>query len=117
MYIEYPHNLNKDLLKQKIDKYVSKLNKMEFYSNFKISDFNRNWNNYEMLYSLNIKQSFLERRMKGFLQIKDEIIIIEFDMPDIIKNFVREEKLQLIIKNHLDNVIEKVAALQSKQAV
>ena len=117
MYFEYPHTQNKDLLKQKIDKYVSKLNKLEFYGNFKITTFSRSWNNYEMLYSLTVKQGFLERKLQGLLQVKDELIIVEFEIPDIVKNFVREEKLEFLIAKHLDNVIEEVSLLQARQAV
>lgn len=114
MYIEYPHNLNKDILKEQIDKYVSKLNKLEFYSNFKISDLNRSWSNYEMMCSMTIKQSFLERRLKGLIQVKDDMIIIEFEVPDVIKNFVREEKLKFLITKHLDNVIEEASIVTAK---
>jgi hypothetical protein len=108
MYLEYPHNTSKELLKKQIDKNVSKLNKLEFYSGFKISELHKNWNNSEMIFTLNLKQSFLERRIKGVLQIKDEVIIIEFEVPDIIKNFVREEKLNSIISKHLDNIVEEI---------
>jgi hypothetical protein len=108
MYFEYPHSQNKSLLKEQIDKYVSKLNKLEFNGSFKMTGLHKSWTNYDMMFSLLLKQGFLERRIKGVLQIKDEMILLEFEVPDIVKNFIREEKLQHLIMKHLDNVIEEV---------
>ncbi|MFO7445728.1 MAG: hypothetical protein R6W90_05140 [Ignavibacteriaceae bacterium] len=104
--MEFEHNQNKDLLKRQIDNYVSKLNKLEFNGNFKIVELHKNWINYEMNFSVMVKQGFLERRIKGLIQIKDELIIIEFEVPEIVKNFVREEKLKFLISKHMDNVLE-----------
>jgi hypothetical protein len=108
MYLEYLHNQNKELLKEQVDKYVAKLNKLEFSGSFKITELHRSWSNYEMTFSLMIKQSFIERRMKGILQVKDELILLEFEVPEIIKNFIRVEKLEHLILKHLDNVIDEV---------
>jgi hypothetical protein len=108
MYFEYPHNQNKEVLKELVDKYAAKLTKLEFSGSFKITELHRSWSNYEMAFSLIIKQGFIERSMKGILQVKNELIILEFEVPEIIKNFIRAEKLEHLILKHLDNVIEEV---------
>ena len=106
MYVEYPHNNDKETLKYKIDDYVAKLLNLKFQGNFEIVELNKSWIDFEMQYSVIIKQGVLERRLKGVLKIKDDLIIISFELPDTIKNFITETKLQNLIKKHLDNIVE-----------
>ena len=105
MYLEHPHNNDKTALKYKIDDYTAKLLNLKFQGNFEIIELNKSWTDYEMQYSIIIKQGVLERRLKGVLKIKDDLIVISFELPDTIKNFITEKKLQDLINKHLDNII------------
>lgn len=104
MYMEYRHNAEKDNLKYKIDNYVSKMENLQFRGNFEIIELNKNWINHEMQYSVIVKLGVLERSIKGILKIKDELVVISMEIPETIKNFITEEKLQKVIFKHLENL-------------
>ena len=106
MYIEHPHNSDKSRLKYKIDDFTARLLNLKFQGNFEIIELNKSWIDYEMQYSLILKQGMLERRIKGVLKIKDNVIIISFEAPETIKNFITEENLRKIIGRHIDNILE-----------
>jgi hypothetical protein len=104
MYMEFRHNAEKDNLKYRIDDYVSKMENLRFQGNFEIIELNKSWINHEMQYSIIVKMGVLERRVKGILKIKDDLVIISMELPETIKNFITEEKLQKIISRHLENL-------------
>jgi hypothetical protein len=108
MLIEHPYSFDKNSARNNIDDYIDKLKDLQFPGNFKITELLKSWSDNEMQYSLCLKQGSIERRIKGILRLKDDMIIINFELPEVVKNFIKEEKLESLIKMHLENAINKV---------
>jgi hypothetical protein len=106
MYLEYKHNLDKETAKQRIDEYISKLDNMQFAGGFAVEDLKKDWTNDEVMFSFNIKKMIIERRVEGNIKLKENnLLIMDLELPDIIKNFVTEENLEKTIKKNLDTVL------------
>lgn len=102
MYIEQKNPTDKETARRKIDSYVEKLNNLRFTGNFQVKDFIKSWTYNEMQFSFQIKSSVVERRVQGVIKCKEDIIIIECEIPTIINNFMKEENLKTVIENHLN---------------
>jgi hypothetical protein len=107
MLITYNYSGDKEVSKTEIDKYVSKLRDLEFTGNFKITELDKSWTNSDMQYSLMIKNGSLDRRVRGIIKIKDKEIIINMELPSVIQNFIRPEKLEALIIKHLQIALTK----------
>lgn len=101
MYIEYKNPTDKETAIRNIDAYVDKLNNLRFAGNFQIKEFDKSWTKDEMQFAFEIKSSILKRRTQGTIKCKDDLIIIEFEAPIIINNFITEENLRAVIEKHL----------------
>jgi hypothetical protein len=107
MYLEYEYNLEKETAKQRIDEYVGKLDNIQFAGGFAIEDLKKSWTGDEMQLSFNLKKMVIDRRSKGHIKVRDNVIILDMELPDIISNFVTEENLEKTVRKNLDTILGK----------
>jgi hypothetical protein len=105
MYMEYKHNLDRDTVKERIDHYVDKLDNLQFSGGFAVEDLKKSWTEDEMQFSFYLKKMVIERRIKGNFRLKDQLLIIDFEVPDIVKNLVTEDNIEKTIRKNLDTIL------------
>jgi hypothetical protein len=105
MYLEYKHETDKETAKQRLNEYTEKLDKMQFAGGFAVEDLKKSWTDDEMQVSLNLRKSAIDRRIKGNIKLKENLLILDVDLPEIIKNFVTEENIEKTIRKNLDTIL------------
>jgi hypothetical protein len=106
MLIEYKHELDKPTARQRIDNYVDKLDNIQFAGGFAVEDLKKSWTEDEMQVSFNLKKSAIDRRVEGDIKLKDKIIIIDMEIPEIVRNFVTDANLESTIRRNLDTILK-----------
>jgi hypothetical protein len=107
MHLEYEHNLDNDVAKRRIDEYTDKLDNMQFAGGFAIEDLKKSWTDNELQLSFNLKKMVIDRRSKGNIRFKENLIHLDMELPDIIRNFVTDENLENTIRKNLDTILGK----------
>jgi hypothetical protein len=105
MYLEYKYNLDRDTARGRIDRYVEKLENLQFAGGFAVEDLKKSWTGDEMQFSFNLKKMIIDRRIKGNFRLKGQVLIMDFEVPDIVKNFVTEDKIEETIRKNLDTIL------------
>jgi hypothetical protein len=108
MNMEYKHNLDKAAAKEKIETHISKLEDMRFSGGYAIEDVKSYWTGDDLQVSFNLKKNVINRQIEGFIKVKNNLIIIDVEIPDIINNLVTEENLKKIISRNLENILNNV---------
>jgi hypothetical protein len=106
MLIEYKHELDKPTARQRIDNYVDKLDNIQFAGGFAVEDLKKSWTEDEMQVSFNLKKSAIDRRVEGNIKLKDKIIIMDMEIPEIVRNFVTDANLESTIRRNLDTILK-----------
>lgn len=102
MQIKYVNNLPAIQKKELLDPLV-KESLAEHFEGFEIKDLNKNWNHNDLYVSFTIKKGPIERDIKGIIKVYDDSLTMDFDVPEIVKNFVTDEKIKKAISARLDN--------------
>lgn len=106
MHIEYPNKLDKETSKQKLDNMFDSLLDRKVITGFDIKDFNKSWTNDEMQFSFYLKMGPLDRRVKGIIKVYEDKLISDFELPDTVKNFVSENKIEKTIKQYFEQYLQ-----------
>lgn len=101
MYIEYEHKTDKETARLRLDAYIEKLNNIKLPGNFSIVDLKKSWTKDEMQFSLNLKSGILDRRIQGVAQLDDSKVILEAELPTVVKNFIKDENLEALVRQHI----------------
>lgn len=103
MQTKYMNSLPIFEKKELIDRVVNEALARQ-YKGFNILGINKSWRGNELSVFFVIKKSFIEREVRGKINVSDSSIAINVEVPEIVKNFVKEEKIIQVITEELDAV-------------
>lgn len=106
MHIEYPNKLDKETSKKKLDNMFDSLLEKKPITGFDVKDFNKSWTKDEMQFSFYLTMGPLDRRVKGIIKLHDDKIIADFQLPDTVKNFVSELKIEKNVNQYLNQYLQ-----------
>ncbi|MDP4114792.1 MAG: hypothetical protein Q8903_01585 [Bacteroidota bacterium] len=106
MQIKYLNSLPAKQKKEILDPLV-KESLTNHFQGFDIKEMNKNWTQNDLYVSFIIKKGPIERDMKGLIKVNETSLQIDFDVPEIVKNFVTEEKIKKAIFEKLESAFTK----------
>jgi hypothetical protein len=102
MRIERNHRTSKQEAIRKIDTFLDELMKRDFPGGVVVKEPTKSWSGNQMDFSFKVKKGFISTRIEGSVQVEDGKIILDSDMPGLVKTFVSEEKVADVISRQID---------------
>jgi hypothetical protein len=104
MHIERIHHLGKEEAIRKINVLLDDLMRRPLPAGVTVKDVSRNWSAHTMQFSVQVKKGFLGTTLSGVLQVNDNSVVLDCDLPGLVAAFVPEDKIRDAIHTQLDNL-------------
>lgn len=104
MKIERNHTASQQEAIHKIDSFLDELMKRDFPGGVVVKEPTKSWSGNTMDFSFKLKKGFLSTKIAGEIQVEDGKIILNSDLPGLVKTFVSEEKISDVIGQQIDTL-------------
>lgn len=94
MRIEIEHNLSREEAIERIDRYLDQFSAPDLPAGVAIENPQKSWTGNVMQISFKVRKSFIKVEIKGKVEVFDDKVIIEIDLPSIVTSFVSQEKIE-----------------------
>jgi len=102
MHIERKHNVGKQAAIQKIDAFLDELARREFSGGFTVSEVSKDWTDNVMNLSFKVKKGFLGAKISGVIQVNEDSVTLDLELPALAAMVVSEDKVRETIGKALD---------------
>lgn len=104
MRVEVAHQLGKEAAVPVIDRCVDEL-LGGFGSNVQIVDKKTSWNASTMQFSFTGKVGFISVPLAGTIDVNDANVVVNMDLPPMVKNFIGEDKIHRIVETNVRELL------------
>lgn len=104
MRIERNHKTSQQAAIKKIDTFLDELMKRDFPGGVVVKEPTKNWNGNTMEFSFKVKKGFVSTKIAGDIQVENGKIIMNSELPGLLKTFVSEEKVSNVILKQIDTL-------------
>ncbi|MBU1821483.1 MAG: polyhydroxyalkanoic acid system family protein [Bacteroidetes bacterium] len=104
MRIERTHTASQQEAIKKIDSFLDELMKRDFPGGVVVKEPTKSWNGNTMDFSFKVKKGFVSSKIEGTIQVEDGKIILNSDLPGLIKTFVSDEKISDVVSKQIDTL-------------
>lgn len=104
MHIELNHKTEQKTAVSKIDNFLTELMKKDFPGGVKIKNPEKEWNGSKMNFSFRAKKGLMGITLKGSIIVTGEKIILDCEIPGMLKTFVSEDKSEEVITNQVNEI-------------
>src|SRR4051794_900921 len=104
MHIERNHNIGKEEAIHRIDTFLDGLIRRQFPGGLTISEPSKIWSDNTMRFSFKAKKGFIGTTISAEIQVNDESVVMDSDLPGLVKTFVPEDKIRNAINEQFDSL-------------
>jgi hypothetical protein len=104
MRIQRDHGVSRGEAIHRIDAFLDGLMRKELPGSMKIREPSKSWSGDVMSFSFKIKKGFLGTKISGSIHVDNQSIIMESELPGLVKTFVGEEKIREVINEQLHSL-------------
>lgn len=104
MRIERNHKTSQQEAIKKIDSFLDELMKRDFPGGVEVKEPTKSWSGNTMDFSFKVKKGFISARIEGNIQVEDGKIIMDSELPGLVRTFVSEEKVSDVISKQIDSL-------------
>ena len=104
MRIERNHKASQQEAIQKIDSFLDELMKRDFPGGVAIKEPTKSWSGNTMNFSFKLKKGLISTKLAGDIQVEDGKIVMNSELPGLIRTFVSEEKISDVIGQQIDSL-------------
>lgn len=101
MHIEQSHQLGKDEVRKRADQLTDNLINMPIPGGVSIGDISKQWNGDTMDFSFRASQGFFGANISGSVQVTDNNVALDVNVPPILSTFISEDKIKAMIQNKM----------------
>ena len=105
MRIEQLHTLGRQEAIGRVDRFLDRLIQ-EPPGGVTIKDPRKDWDGNRMTFSFAVARGFFGTSFRGSMDVTDDRIVVEFDLPSLVKGLLGEERIRQIISDHLGAVLK-----------
>jgi len=105
MQLTLRHQTSQQEAIKKIDDYLNELMKEE-YPGVTVIEPQKNWEDYIMRFSFTIQKMLFTLDFSGTVIVTDAEVIGDSDVPDLVLNFIPEEKIKKIITQKFNELFD-----------
>jgi hypothetical protein len=105
MTVEKKNSYGKEEAKKKIENLISKFKNESFPGGVTVSEVEQEWNGDQLNFSFKAKKGFLGTTVKGKVGVTEEKIVLDTEIPGLVKNFVNEDQIKSVIQQKMDEYL------------
>lgn len=105
MRIEQPHTLGQAAAISRIDQFLEKLVQNPP-GGVTVKDAQRDWNGNRMSFSFTAAKGFLGTTVRGVMDVLDDKVVVESELPSLVRNLLGEDRIRHVIANELGKMLE-----------
>jgi hypothetical protein len=100
MRIEQPHALGQQEAIGRVNLLLDRLIKAPP-GGATIKEVRRRWDGQRMTFSFAVSRGFFGAEFSGSMEVTDDRVVVESELPALVKSFVGEERIRQVIGDHL----------------
>jgi hypothetical protein len=104
MRIHRTHNLGQAAAVERIDGFLDQLMARPMPAGVKVKEATKEWQGGRMSFSAKFAKGILGATVKGTVDVTDQEVVMESQVPALIKTFVGEEKIARVINEQFDEL-------------
>ncbi|MPR35935.1 polyhydroxyalkanoic acid system family protein [Salmonirosea aquatica] len=104
MRVERSHKASQQEAIRKIDSFLDELMKRDFPGGVVVKEPTKSWSGNTMDFSFKLKKGLMSTRLAGNIQVENGKIIMNSEVPGLIRTFVSEEKISDVIGQQIDSL-------------
>jgi hypothetical protein len=104
MRIEQPHALGKKEVIDRVDRLLDRLIQNPP-GGAKIKDVRKRWDGQLMTFSFAVSRGFFGATFSGTMDVTDDRVVVEAELPALVKSLVGEDRVKQVIADHLGQVL------------
>jgi hypothetical protein len=105
MRIEQPHGLGKTEAIGRVDRFLDRLIQ-DPPGGATIKEPRKEWDGNRLTFSFAIARGFFGTTLTGTMEVGDDRVVVDSDLPALVTSFVGEERIRQVIADHLGNVLK-----------
>jgi len=106
MRIERNHSAGKAEAVRRIDDLLTDYVGREFPAGIKLNHHSREWNDGRMDFGFNVSKSIFSIHISGVVTVSDEAVVLDCEVPRVVKLFVTEEQIRAALNKKLDELFD-----------
>lgn len=105
MRIQQPHKLGQREAIGRIDRFLERL-AQEPPGGVTIKDAKTDWDGNRMDFSFTAAKGGFGTSISGRMEVRDDEVVVESDLPTLVKAFLGEERIRQVISNELGEMLK-----------
>jgi len=105
MRIEQPHTLGRQEAIGRVDRFLDRLIQ-DPPGGATIRESRKEWDGNLMTFSFAIARGFFGTTLTGTMEVADDRVVVDSDLPALVTSFVGEERIRQVIAEHLGHVLK-----------
>ncbi len=105
MRIELPHTLGRQEAIGRVDRFLDRLIQ-EPPGGVTVKDPTKDWDGDRMTFSFAIAMGFFGSSFRGTMDVMDDRVVVESELPPLVKTFLGEERVGQVISEHLATLLQ-----------
>ncbi len=105
MRIEQSHSLGEQAAIGRIDHFLERLVKNPP-GGVTVKDAQREWTGNRMTFSFTAAKGFLGTTIRGVMEVLDDRVVVESELPGLVKNLLGEDRIRQVIAGELGTMLK-----------
>jgi hypothetical protein len=105
MQIRKTHKLGKAAAIQRIDHFLEGLLRRPMPAGVHVKHPSKSWSNGVMSFSARLSKGFLGTTIQGEVEVTDDEVILDAEVPAMVRTFVGEDKIRHVIEQQIDALL------------
>jgi hypothetical protein len=103
--VTVPHRKTKQEVVQSLNESIEKLLTLQVPGGARVTNVQRSWNGNTLHFSLVAGMGFLTAPVRGAIQVTDQDVTIEVDLPNLLTKFIPEQKIASQIETRVKGLL------------
>jgi hypothetical protein len=104
MRLEHPHTLGQAAAADRIDQFLGRLAQSPP-GGVTLKDAVRAWDGNRMTFSFTASRGFFSATIAGVMEVTDDAVVVEAELPSLVRNLVGEDRVRGAIADGLGQVL------------
>ena len=105
MRIEQLHSLGKQEAGRRIDHFLENLMQRQPPAGVTVKDPQKSWSGDTMNFSFTAAKGLFGTSIRGLMQVHDDRVVVESELPTLVKSFVGEGRIRDVIARELARIL------------
>lgn len=105
MRIEQPHELGAEEAIRRLDNFIDRMMGRQPPGGVAVKSPRKAWNGNQMDFSFDIRRGFFGTTISGTMMVTEDLVIVESQLPAVVRGFVGEETVAGTIRSELGRLL------------